>query len=315
MESDFEVLFVDEEKGVCELIYKKENYIIEKGIGLNEIHIQTEDGRKEKPKHVIPSTNYMSYDEYFHSEEFKEWFISDRLYSILADVDFIFTYGYENGFMMHYDKYKIIKNAHAAYYKDNMYHYINTDAAGDLVLHKIFDTEASFWEYLESTDYMQKMMKIKESIYQRQCVNGKYVSMQSDKRNNRYNNLRKKKILPLNNKTAQHSTPIMKKIHEKPSRELKDAVWLSIIEWSDQALPYQFVCIACKKKIDLRTGIGRYGLLGDFKCPFCGKKYFATIDDNPREHVYIYDPDNAPGSLFDNSKKPLYELVKIDKQY
>ena len=57
-----------------------------------------------------------------------------------------------------------------------------------------------------------------------------------------------------------------------------------------------------------------YGKLDFFKCPFCGREYFASIDDNPREHVYIYDPNDMPSSLFDSSHEPLFELVRTDKQ-
>ena len=314
MELDFEILFVDEVNGFCELIYKGKKYLIETMIGLNEIRIRAEGKIEEKPKHVMPSRDYMSYDEYFHSKEFKEVFISDRLHSILACAGFIYTHGYESGFMIHYDEYKIFKNAYAAYYKNEMYHYIETDATGDSTLHKTFDNEASFWEYVESTDYMQKILIVNEHTYQQQCVNGKYVYGQPNKGDKIYNDLWKKKIQQLDSKVIQHSRPVMKKVLKKPSRKLKNTVWLSICEWSDWFLPYQFDCVACEKNIELRTGIGRYGQLGNFKCPFCGKKYFATIDDNPREHVYIYDTNDTPSSLFDSSHKPLYELERIDKQ-
>lgn len=314
MELDFEVLFVDEEEGFCELTYKGEKYLIEKKIGLNEICIKAGNREREKSKYVMPSRDYMSYDEYFNSQEFREGFVSDRLHSILAGAGFIYTHGYEEGFMIHYNEYKIFKNAYAAYYKDKMYHYIKTDAEGDLTIHETFENEATFWEYVESTDYMQKIMNMKEHEYQRQCVDGKYVDRQSKKDDKSYNDLWKKKIRQLTGKMVQHDRPVMERILEKPSRELKDAVWLSIREWNNWSLPYQFACVSCEKKIELRTGVGRYGQLGGFECPFCGREYFATIDDNPREHVYIYDVDNMPSSLFDSSHEPLYELVRIDKQ-
>lgn len=50
---------------------------------------------------------------------------------------------------------------------------------------------------------------------------------------------------------------------------------------------YEFNCAKCNNKIDLRTGSGRYGALGEFKCPFCGISYGATIDDYAHPHVYL----------------------------
>lgn len=63
---------------------------------------------------------------------------------------------------------------------------------------------------------------------------------------------------------------------------------------------YEFNCAECNNKIDLRTGNGRYGALGEFKCPFCGIKYGATIDDYAYPHVYLLC---ANGKRFDLALK------------
>ena len=63
---------------------------------------------------------------------------------------------------------------------------------------------------------------------------------------------------------------------------------------------YEFNCAECNNKIDLRTGNGRYGALGEFKCPFCGIKYGATIDDYAYPHVYLLC---ANGKRFDLTLK------------
>lgn len=82
MKLDFKILRVDEENACCALTYKKERYFLEP-------REQSEDDlfiiRKENGRKLIrclapyPSKDYMSYYEYFHSQEFKEEFILNML--------------------------------------------------------------------------------------------------------------------------------------------------------------------------------------------------------------------------------------------
>lgn len=69
---------------------------------------------------------------------------------------------------------------------------------------------------------------------------------------------------------------------------------------------YVFDCLGCHKRIVLHTGAGRYGMLGDFQCPYCKKNYFAQ-DNEGRGDCYIYLADQAPSSYLD-SKKPALSL-------
>jgi len=90
-----------------------------------------------------------------------------------------------------------------------------------------------------------------------------------------------------------------------------NTVYLAVRKDDPDALKYNFKCKKCGKQINLRTGGGRYGNLGAFECPMCGREYYATIDDNPRMHVFIWNRDDMPSGLLDNNKhNPLFELTR-----
>lgn len=64
----------------------------------------------------------------------------------------------------------------------------------------------------------------------------------------------------------------------------------------------EFNCPKCKRKVKIRTGDGRYGLLGHFNCPHCKAKLFAEIDDNINPDIRIYKEKDMPSGLLDNHK-------------
>ena len=106
---DFKILRVDEEKGYCALTYKKEKYFLEFKEG-NRFLVRTEDGKERFDSHIaVPSKDYMSYHEYFHSQEFKEKFISDMLKDALSPTEFRAVQGYDDGYMLTYGEYRIIE--------------------------------------------------------------------------------------------------------------------------------------------------------------------------------------------------------------
>lgn len=61
---------------------------------------------------------------------------------------------------------------------------------------------------------------------------------------------------------------------------------------------YEFNCAKCNNKIDLRTGSGRYGMLGPFKCPFCEEKYNSIIEDcSPCPRVSVFAQNGKQAEL------------------
>lgn len=149
--------------------------------------------------------------------------------------------------------------------------------------------------------------------YRPKCVNGIYV-YKPPKTRQKSSDFWKEKMQQMSDKIVKHSEPVMRKVEvKKPVKKETDTIWLAVLEGSDTAFKYEFVCTECEKKINLRTGSGRYGNLGGFRCPFCGKKYFAQIDDNPQMQVYIFAINDMPESYLDCTHKPLFELVMLDE--
>lgn len=72
---------------------------------------------------------------------------------------------------------------------------------------------------------------------------------------------------------------------------------------SSDGYHYLFFCIECGKKMELITGTGRYGNLGEFACLYCSKKYYATIDDHQKPKCYIFESGKQPVSTFDSESK------------
>lgn len=66
---------------------------------------------------------------------------------------------------------------------------------------------------------------------------------------------------------------------------------------------YLFSCVKCQKEVELITGMGRYGNLGEFYCPYCSKKYYATIDDHQKPKCYIFEIGKQPSSMLDSEGK------------
>ena len=66
------------------------------------------------------------------------------------------------------------------------------------------------------------------------------------------------------------------------------------IATSSDGYHYLFSCVKCQKQMELITGMGRYGNLGEFHCPYCSKKYYATIDDHPNPKCYIFEIGEQP---------------------
>ncbi|MDE5769742.1 MAG: hypothetical protein K2H82_10200 [Oscillospiraceae bacterium] len=71
------------------------------------------------------------------------------------------------------------------------------------------------------------------------------------------------------------------------------------ISTSSDGYHYLFSCITCQKETELITGMGRYGNLGEFHCPYCSKKYYATIDDHQKPKCYIFEIGEQPSSMLD----------------
>lgn len=297
MKLEFKILRINEEKGCCALIYKKEKYFLEsmKPETDNEFLVWTENGKRLCPFTAYPSKDYISYYEYFHSQEFKEEFISYMLDDVCG-TEVCSVRGCDGEYILIADEYCIKELMQAVYYKNGMYHYLRTDITGDLIEHKTFDNEVSLWGYIDAgSRYL--------------CKSQKYRPRQ------RNSTFWKEKMQQMSSKRVKHSESVLKKVEVK--KEVKkgtDTIWLAVLEGSDTASKYEFICIGCEKKINLRTGIGRHGNLGGFRCPFCGRKYFAQNNDNdPQTPVYIYDIHDMPVNYFDSSHQPLFELEMLDK--
>lgn len=72
---------------------------------------------------------------------------------------------------------------------------------------------------------------------------------------------------------------------------------------SSDGYHYLFSCMECAKEMELITGTGRYGNLGEFHCLYCSKKYYATIDDHPKPKCYISESGKQPASMFDSESR------------
>ncbi len=69
---------------------------------------------------------------------------------------------------------------------------------------------------------------------------------------------------------------------------------------SEKGNHYIFKCMDCCQNYDLIIGDGRYGNLGTFVCPGCGKKYYATIDDHENPSLYVAQYGEQPNSMLDS---------------
>jgi len=68
----------------------------------------------------------------------------------------------------------------------------------------------------------------------------------------------------------------------------------------------------CSKEYELITGNGRYGNLGEFECPKCGEKYYATIDDHINPSLYVAMHGKQPSSMLDREGKKRSIEIKND---
>ena len=75
---------------------------------------------------------------------------------------------------------------------------------------------------------------------------------------------------------------------------------------------YIFACMKCSKEYELITGNGRYGNLGEFECPKCGEKYYATIDDHINPSLYVAMHGEQPSSMLDKEGKKRSIEIKND---
>lgn len=83
---------------------------------------------------------------------------------------------------------------------------------------------------------------------------------------------------------------------------------------SSDGYHYLFSCMKCGKKMELITGQGRYGNLGEFNCIYCSRTYYATIDDHQKPKCYIFETGKQPSSMFDlESKKKGVTLEQYGK--
>ena len=79
---------------------------------------------------------------------------------------------------------------------------------------------------------------------------------------------------------------------------------------------YLFTCGACNREIVIKTNGGRYGNIGEFSCPVCGREYYATIDDNPNACLYVALKGEQPASLFDDEgRKRSVKLQPFWRKY
>ena len=75
---------------------------------------------------------------------------------------------------------------------------------------------------------------------------------------------------------------------------------------------YIFKCMNCNKEYELITGNGRYGNLGEFDCPNCKEKYYATIDDHQNPSLYVTKYGEQPSSMLDLEGKKRRIEIKND---
>lgn len=247
---------------------------------------------------IWPREEYMTYKELFTSQEFEEAVETVLMYRGKLSHLTTQIQGVEENKLMSRGYYESIPNIHAVFYKDGKYHYVTTDSFCDVTEHTSFSDVAEFWEYVESTKYIRNLMECPNAKYIgyiSKCVNGSYVP-------EKMTAVQKLAALfapdrPKYIKSAiSRSEPVMR-VYDHPEKnkppklsyEYKNGlVWVCTPSDDKLAFRYEFNCFVCSEKISLRTGSGRYGALGPFKCPFCGEKYISSIEDNaPRPHVCV----------------------------
>lgn len=93
---------------------------------------------------------------------------------------------------------------------------------------------------------------------------------------------------------------------------MNEKVYLATLEGSERC-KYEFDCIQCSYKVTLLTGEGRYGNLGKFDCPHCGKQYYATRDDYKPGIAkgYVYEYGAHPAGYLSGNKNPLFVMEDV----
>ena len=89
----------------------------------------------------------------------------------------------------------------------------------------------------------------------------------------------------------------------------KDKIYICTVKEGNH---YIFNCMKCKKEYELITGNGRYGNLGEFECPNCTEKYYATIDDHINPSLYVTTNGKQSSSLLDDKGKKRSIEIKND---
>ncbi len=93
---------------------------------------------------------------------------------------------------------------------------------------------------------------------------------------------------------------------------MNETVYLATIK-GNESCRYEFSCIQCGYKVVLLTGEGRYGNLGAFECPHCGKQYYATRDDYMPGIAkgYVYEYGKQTAGYLSGNKNPLFTLMDV----
>lgn len=309
----FKPILIKEDNCICQFIYKgnyytathstsrmkpiidNSSYIILKGKH-NEITEEkaysVKNGKFERfyiDCYIMPKQEYMTCMELYTSQEFEEAVETAFLYlgnpgHLRTDIQ-----GVEGNKLIKSGYYQSIPDVRAVFYKDSKYHYVTTDSFCDVTEHTSFSDVSEFWEYVESTPYIRNLVECPNAKYIgyiSKCVNGRYVpeKMTTVEKLRELFSPTSPNYIP---STVVRSEPVMRAYehpekNEPPSHpyEYKNGfVWVGITPDYKYAYGYEFNCFACSEKISLRTGGGRYGMLGPFKCPFCGEKYHSGIED------------------------------------
>lgn len=328
----FKIILIKEEDCLCQFIYKGKYYTaVHKRYRWSPITDNGSyallEGKREKVSEkdlsefkdgkyerfyidceIWPRQEYMTCMELYTSLDFEEAVKTALMYrgnpthlmTHIQDVDGnkLVSGGY----------YRSIPNVHAVFYRDGKYHYVTTDSFCDVTEHTSFSDEAKFWEYVESTPYIRNLMECPNAKYIgyiSKCVNGRYVpeKMTAAEKLSELTVSRNPEYIA---SAFPRSEPVMR-VYEHPEKndpprqsyEYKNgSVWVGTTSSDEHALSYEFNCFVCSEKLSLRTGRGRYGALGPFKCPFCGEKYNSSIEDNaPCPHVYVVGKNGGKAVL------------------